>query len=129
MEKFLLKMARQLNGLDEASLMSLWDKYSALVQRFEPSKRWEEQVLVFSFIQSMRWKNQLFNCRWAAGLAQERKGHSVAPAEHAPISALEDLGPPESESNESGGGPAKGSRLKAGAKVLAFRPSKDDQSP
>ena len=128
MEKLLLKMARQLNGLDEASLMSLWDKYSALVQRFEPSKRWEEQVLVFSFIQSMRWKNQLFNCRWAAGLAQERKGHPVAPVEHSPIAVLEDMEPPKSESSESGGWPAKGNRLKAGAKVLAFRPPKDDQS-
>lgn len=67
MEKALLKLARQLNAYDEASLMSLWEKYSEAVQRFEPSKRWEEAVLVLSMIQGMRFKNQLFNHHWAAG--------------------------------------------------------------
>lgn len=66
MEQLLLKLARQLDAMDEASLMSLWDKYAQTVQHFEPSERWQEAVLVLSFIQAKRWKNQLFNAKWAA---------------------------------------------------------------
>lgn len=65
MEKALLKLARQINAYDEASLMGLWEKYAEKVSHFEPSKRWEESVLVFNLIQSTRFKNQLFNYNWA----------------------------------------------------------------
>jgi len=65
MEKALLKLARQVNAYDEASLMSLWEKYAEKVRHFEPTKRWEESVLVFNLIQSTRLKNQLFNYNWA----------------------------------------------------------------
>lgn len=65
MEKMLLKLARQLDSLDEASLMALWSKYATMTSRFEPTKRWEEACLVFSLIQAKRWKNQLFNYSWA----------------------------------------------------------------
>lgn len=65
MEKALLKLARQINAYDEASLMSLWEKYAEKVRHFEPTKRWEEAVLVFNLIQSTRLKNQLFNYNWA----------------------------------------------------------------
>lgn len=65
MEKMLLKLARQLDSLDEASLMSLWSKYATLSSRFEPTKRWEEACLVFSLIQAKHWKNQLFNFCWS----------------------------------------------------------------
>lgn len=64
MEKLLLKLARQLDALDEASLMALWSKYATLASRFEPTRRWEEGALVFSLIQAKRWKNQLFNYCW-----------------------------------------------------------------
>lgn len=65
MEKALLKLARQINAFDEASLMSLWEKYADKVAHFEPTKRWEEAVIVFNLIQSTRMKNQLFNYNWA----------------------------------------------------------------
>ncbi|WP_419785074.1 hypothetical protein [Pseudodesulfovibrio sp.] len=65
MEKALIKLARQINAYDEASLMSLWEKYAEKVRRFEPTKRWEEAVLIFNLIQSTRLKNQLFNYNWA----------------------------------------------------------------
>lgn len=65
MEKALVKLARQLNAYDEASLMSLWEKYAEKVRQFEPTKRWEESVLIFNLIQSTRLKNQLFNYNWA----------------------------------------------------------------
>lgn len=71
MEHLLLKMARQLDTLDEASLASLWEKYVALAGRYEPSKRWEESVLVLSLIQAKRWKNRLFNQQWSARVRPE----------------------------------------------------------
>ena len=61
MEKMLLKMARQLNAMDEASLMSLWDKYMAKVQQFDGSPAWEEAAIVLALIQAVHGKNQLFN--------------------------------------------------------------------
>lgn len=65
MEKMLHKLARQLDSLDEASLMALWSKYATLTSRFEPTRRWEDACLVFSLIQAKRWKNQLFNFSWS----------------------------------------------------------------
>jgi hypothetical protein len=65
MEKLLLRLARQLDAMDEASLMSLWSKYATIVERFEPSRQWEKAALIFSMIQGKRWKNQLFNYYWA----------------------------------------------------------------
>ena len=45
MEQLLIKMARQLDALDEASLLALWDKYAVIVSHFEPrsvgrKRRW-----------------------------------------------------------------------------------------
>lgn len=72
MEKLLLRLARQLDSLDEASLLDLWSKYATLASRFEPTQRWEEAVLVFSLIQAKHWKNQLFNFNLAQ---QSKPGH------------------------------------------------------
>lgn len=80
MEKALIKMARQLCAYDEASLMAMWEKYAAIVKEFEPSRKWEEAALVLGLIQALRWKNQLFNYRWAEASAPETP---PAPAESA----------------------------------------------
>ena len=64
MEKLLEKLARQLDSIDEASLMALWSKYATITSRFEPTKRWEEACLIFSLIQAKHFKNQLFNYCW-----------------------------------------------------------------
>ena len=61
MERALQKLARQLNQYDAASLAALWDRYAHIVARFEPTQRWEEAALVFSMVQAVHWKNQLFN--------------------------------------------------------------------
>ena len=61
MEQLLIKLARQLESLDEASLMALWEKYANIVSQFEPTKRWEEATLIFSLIQAKHMKNQLFH--------------------------------------------------------------------
>jgi len=68
MEQMLLNLARQLDAIDEESLMSLWEVYAQKVDNFEPTKRWEEAVLVFSLIQAKHWKNQLFNHHYTKSL-------------------------------------------------------------
>ena len=83
MEKLLLKIARQLNGLDEASLMALWPKYLSRVQEFDGSREWEEAAIVLSLLQAVRGKNQLFNVRLA-----EKEAAPAAPSPH-----TEDLRP------------------------------------
>ncbi|WP_319468448.1 hypothetical protein [uncultured Pseudodesulfovibrio sp.] len=84
LEKALVKLARQINAYDEASLMNLWEKYAEKVRHFEPTKRWEENALVFNLIQSIRLKNQLFNYNWA----QSRKpGDSAVDIDLAALTA------------------------------------------
>ena len=64
MEQLLIKMARQLDALDEASLLALWDKYAVIVSHFEPTKRWEEAALVF---RSFRPSGGKTSCSITAG--------------------------------------------------------------
>ncbi len=71
MERMLLKIARQLNGMDEASLMALWPQYLQKVQEFDGSQEWEEAAILLSLIQAVRAKNQLFNVRLAERQAAE----------------------------------------------------------
>lgn len=118
MEKLLLKLARQLDALDEASLMGLWSKYATLTTRFEPTKRWEDACLVFSLIQAKRWKNQLFNYSWS----QQR----LPPIKGGPLPAMEgasqnfNLEQPVAESTPDNGA----------CRVLAFRPfTHPDKTP
>jgi len=115
MEKVLQKLARQLNAYDEASLMALWEKYAAQVQRFEPTKRWEEAVIVLGFIQTVRWKNQLFNYNWSEN---SRPRGGTPPLE---MPGVEDL------AEFSGERPADRDGAKQRAKVLRFRPREGDE--
>lgn len=125
MEKLLLKLARQLDALDEASLMSLWSKYATLTSRFEPTRRWEEGALVFSLIQAKRWKNQLFNYCWREQRRPpEDRGGAHGAAQGAPAPA------PAGSAPE---GPVRGfalEREKAPAappcRVLSFRPARGE---
>ena len=118
MERALEKIARQLLAFDEASLISLWEKYAAIVQNFEPTRKWEEAVVIFGLIQSVRFKNQLFNYHWkrtsgVEGLPEELTLiGSRAPFESAPKS---------SEDGAAGGADKRG-------KLLRFRPREDDES-
>lgn len=108
MEKLLLRLARQLDAIDEASLMSLWSKYATQTSRFEPTKRWEEAALVFSLIQAKRWKNQLFNCCWAAEMRPS--GENVPPASGFTLEP-----------------PLHAAPKKEPCTILQFRPSKDEK--
>ncbi len=106
MEDLLKRMAKQLDGLDEASLNNLREKYVKIVNDFEPTERWQEATLILSFIQAKIWKNQLFNYHWAARTKlQGRKGSME------PIFSL-DLKKPEKNNTE-----------KKPAKRISFKPS------
>lgn len=107
MEQLLLRMARQLDALDEASLLALWEKYAVIVSHFEPTKRWEEAALVFSFIQAKRWKNQLFNYSWSAQVHPQAAAQPPVPPEFM-------MEPPAQE-------PAPAAAPRRGA-ILPFRP-------
>ncbi len=118
MEKMLQKLAHQLNCLDESSLTSLWDSLVARVERFEPSKAWEEAVLALSMVQAMRWKNQLFNYYWSQSV---KAGTENAPSAHAQGSFANDDG-------RDGAGPDIGHASKQRCKILSFRPVKNDET-
>ncbi|MFO7816133.1 MAG: hypothetical protein R6V39_00400 [Desulfovibrionales bacterium] len=107
MDKVLRKMAETLNNLDEASLMALWDEYRDRVKNFSPSKAWEEDALILSMIQAIRWKNQLFNHHWSESSSPKSPS---------------DIAPDTDKKTESGPG-ARDTSGKT-AKVLDFRPIK-----
>ena len=118
MEKVLQRLAKQLNAYDEASLMSLWDKYAARVAHFEPTSRWQEDALIFGFIQMLRWKNQLFN----HNLAVSSKPREVTTPPAAPL-----MGNFLEKEAGSDAGPGLGDDAKQRGKVLRFRPREDDE--
>lgn len=115
-DKALEKIAKQIMGFDEASLSALFDKYAEVVQKFEPTKKWEEAVIVLGIIQSVRWKNQLFNHRWKSGtVPPEHLGPSRMPEARKDKKSKK-----QSEVGEGNGGDKRG-------KVLRFRPREDDE--
>ena len=124
MERMLLKMAHQLNAYDEASLMSLWDKYAEIVDGFEPSKRWEEAALVFSLVQAVRWKNQLFNLRLAESSRPGKQSGAPLPGldQVSGFLQTQSAGPTSTVSAGEGA-----SRSKKRCKVLRFSRRKSDK--
>ena len=120
MEQMLLRIARQLDALDESSLMALWEKYAAIVAHFEPSQRWEEAALVLSFIQAKRWKNQLFNYHWARQiqLAQQNQAEGQTSSPDGAAEAAFSL--------ETGASNAGSGIEKKRCQVLNFKPQKRD---
>ncbi|MBU1004080.1 MAG: hypothetical protein KKE73_16325 [Proteobacteria bacterium] len=127
MEKALEKLARQLMAFDEASLTSMWEKYAALVQNFEPTKRWEEAVVTFGLIQSIRWKNQLFNYHWKQSSNPDGLPEPLSFAGSRP--PFEKRPGQGSENGLAGSGDKQGgagSGDKRG-KLLRFRPREDDE--
>jgi hypothetical protein len=120
-EKALLKLARQLDAYDEASLADLWNKYEARVSQFEPSKEWEEAAVVFGMIQSVRLKNHLFNYHW--GSSTEKDNLASRPFPVVSDNETSQRTDDSAEPNESGpsGGHSGGKR----SKVLLLRPRDD----
>ncbi len=111
-EKALLKIAKQINAFDEASLMDLWEKYAEKVRTFEPTKRWEEAAIIFGLVQGMRLKNQLFNYHWA----QSRRPEQPVELDMASLTAPEKGRPqpepaPDPEKDSGAGGAGKRGKL------------------
>jgi len=61
LEDSLNKIAENILYLDEASLMSLWEKYKTKMENFSFSPEWEKSVIIFSIINAIRVKNAIFN--------------------------------------------------------------------
>lgn len=121
MEKALLKIAKQLNAYDEASLMSLWETYAEKVRRFEPTKKWEEAAMVFAIIQGMHMKNQLFNYHWA----QSRKpGEPMPEFDFAGLTAPDQGKKDDAEDAPSVGQPEIGQGKPKRGKLIELKPRK-----
>ena len=122
MERMLQKIAKQLCGFDEASLMELWERYARKVARFEPSREWEEAAIILTLLQGMRWKNQLFNHHWSESL---KANPQPLPEDQLPVFSLQ---PKPGEALEAGAGASASSGVdrQERGKVLSFRTVKDD---
>ena len=60
-EKALEAIADKVLKFDEASMQTLWDKYRARIENFEPTRSWERSVIIFFLINAVATKNQWFN--------------------------------------------------------------------
>lgn len=134
MEKVLIRLARQLNAYDEASLMALWERYASKVQQFEPTKRWEESALVFGLIQTLRWKNQLFNYNWALETRPKQGGlHGVRNEGETAMDPLVEQTffsvADKEEARSKPGADSKETPANKRNKVLRFRPREEDETP
>ncbi len=114
MEQMLLKMARWLNAMDEASLMNLWDKYVQRVKEFDASKEWEEAAIILTLIQAPTLKNRLFNTRWMESHALQVKH---IPGVDSPLRRLVSRPPRRNRQTPE----------PKTAKILPFRPRKKTQ--
>ena len=112
MEQLLIKMARQLDALDEASLLALWDKYAVIVSHFEPTRRWEDAALASSSIQAQRAKNQVCNYSW--------------PAQVHPSAAPQPAAEPDFFLDPPTGRPAP-AKPKRKAAIIQFRPHRSPE--
>jgi hypothetical protein len=61
MEKALEKLAEQILSFDEASLVSLREKYRLRIEHFDGTKDWEKAVMIYCIINAVSLKNTLFN--------------------------------------------------------------------
>ena len=84
LESSLDKLAKQILGLDEASLTSLWAKYKERAEQFEPSQEWEKALIILSIINGVRAKNQIFNDH----ILRQQMGEPVKPPKRKPALRL-----------------------------------------
>ena len=124
MEKALRKLARQLDVYDEASLTSIWDKLATEVENFEPTKEWEETVLMLGMVQALRWKNQLFNYNWSENLKAKSVVRKKGQENPWPEFNLEKAYGQELASGAGDSGTAREQR----GKVLSFGSVKNDDT-
>lgn len=122
MEKALLKLAKQLNAYDEASLTELWNKYEAEVANFQPTRKWEEATVVFGMIQAVRLKNQLFNYHWAESCGPE----AMSPRpDFVPAKGEDELFASGAKSSSGGKSSGGVSGVDKRSKVIPLKPRED----
>ncbi len=122
MEKALLKLAKQLNAYDEASLTELWNKYEAEVANFQPTRKWEEAAVVFGMIQAVRLKNQLFNYHWADSCGPE----AMSPRpDFIPTKGEDELFASSVKDGSSVKSSGTGSAVDKRSKVIPLKPRED----
>jgi len=61
MEKALEKLAEQILAFDEASLSGLREKYRLRIEQFDGTRDWERAMIIYSIINAVSLKNNLFN--------------------------------------------------------------------
>jgi len=61
MDKALERLADQILAFDEASLSSLREKYRLRIEQFDGTREWERAVIIYSIINAVSLKNNLFN--------------------------------------------------------------------
>jgi len=61
LDNSLNKIAENILHMDEASLVSLWDKYKNKVENFSRTAEWERAAIIFYIINAVRTKNAIFN--------------------------------------------------------------------
>ena len=61
MKTALDRLAEQILSFDEASLVSLREKYRVRIEHFDGTKDWERAVIIFCIINAVSMKNTLFN--------------------------------------------------------------------
>lgn len=76
LEDALGKIADRILQLDEASLVSLWDKYRHKMEHVETSRDWERSVIILFLINAVRVKNQKLN----EYILKMQSGSSTPPA-------------------------------------------------
>jgi hypothetical protein len=76
MEQALEKLAERILSFDEASLVSLRDKYRQRIDHFDGTKEWEKAVIVYALINAVSMKNALFNENVKKG---KRAGRAMDP--------------------------------------------------
>jgi hypothetical protein len=60
-EEVLQRLADRILDFDEASLVQLQEKYLKKVSEFSPTREWENAIIVYFMINSVRVKNRIFN--------------------------------------------------------------------
>ncbi|MDR2443639.1 MAG: hypothetical protein LBE31_08985 [Deltaproteobacteria bacterium] len=60
-EELLQEIARRILALDEETLISLVPTYRKRMDNFEPTREWEESVIIYFLINGYRVKNAQFN--------------------------------------------------------------------
>jgi hypothetical protein len=72
-EEALLNLADRVLDFDEASLAQLQEKYLKKVSDFAPTREWEQAMVVYFMINSVRVKNKIFNEKVKGTPPEERR--------------------------------------------------------